>query len=160
MTFVAFPCDIEGSVAKENVQNMDDQALWACVHDSSLPQQAWTHDAHLRVAWMFLARYALDEAHLRLRVAIIKLNAAHGLDETPSRGYHETLTRTWLTLVAQARRGVVVPTSAAFRIACSNELERDAPMRFYSRERLLSLPARATFVAPDRAPLPLPFALG
>jgi len=85
-------------------ESLDDEALWRAFHDRTLAHAQWTHAAHLRVAWMHLARYELDEAHLRMRVGIIRLNAAHQLVETEMRGYHETLTRVWLVLVRAARR--------------------------------------------------------
>ncbi len=125
-------------------RELDDDALWRGFQDRTLPAPAWTHRAHLRIAEMHVARYDLDEAHLRMRVGIIRLNAAHELVETPQRGYHETMTRVWLMLVADARaRGVPAAT-----------LERELPLRYYSRERLFSVRARSTFVEPDLASLP------
>jgi GNAT superfamily N-acetyltransferase len=131
---------------------LDDDALWIAFHERSLAFAQWTHAAHLRVAWLHLARYAIDEAHLRMRVGIIRLNAAHGLVETPQRGYHETLTRVWLALVAAARTRDACTDSRAF--IATHALGRDAPLRHYSRERLFSLAARTMFVEPDLAALP------
>src|SRR6187399_220245 len=87
----------------EAVAPLDDEALWAAFHAGTLPHARWNHAAHLRTAWLHLERYRLDEAHLRMRAGIIRLNAAHGLVESPARGYHETLTRVWLVLCAEAR---------------------------------------------------------
>ena len=124
-------------------------------HDRSLPAAAWTHLAHLRVAWLHLARWPLlDEAHLRLRVGIIRLNHAHHLEETATRGYHETLTRVWLTLVRHARNLDPSTSSAAFLDHHADLLDRQAPLRHYTRDRLFSLEARTIYVAPDLAPLP------
>jgi hypothetical protein len=131
-----------------------DEELWTAFAAGTLPAATWTHRAHLRVAWMFLQRYSLDEAHLLLRVGIIRLNAAHGLVETPARGYHETLTRLWLSLVAAAMRATDAPGSDAFVDACASTLGKDAALRHYSRERLTSVRARAIFVEPDVLPLP------
>lgn len=131
---------------------MTDDALWIAFHERTLPHAEWTHAAHLRIAWLHLARYSLDEAHLRMRAGIIRLNAAHGLVESPERGYHETLTRVWLALVAAARARDPGADSASF--LASHALGRDAPLRHYTRERLFSLPARAMFVPPDVEPLP------
>lgn len=131
---------------------LDDDLLWRGFHEQTLDQARWTHSAHLRVAWLHLARYELDEAHLRMRIGIIRLNAAHGLVETPARGYHETLTRVWLVLVRALRRRTPCADSASF--LATPGLERDAPLRFYTRERLFSTLARAIFVAPDLADLP------
>lgn len=132
--------------------DLDDDALWAAFHERTLPAASWTHAAHLRMAWMHMARCGLDEAHVRMRVGIIRLNASHGLVETASRGYHETITRVWLALVGAARAIDQAADSRAFLVR--HELGRELPLRYYSRERLFSLEARAMFVAPDLAPLP------
>lgn len=132
---------------------LDDDRLWVAFHDRTLPHASWTHAAHLRIAWMHLSRYGIDEAHLRMRVGIIRLNAAHGLVESPARGYHETLTRVWLALVAAARRRDAGADSRGFIAA--HALDRDAPLRHYSRERLFSLEARTMYVPPDLAALPV-----
>ena len=131
---------------------IDDESLWRTFYDGTLGHAEWTHTAHLRMAWLHLARYSLDEAHLRMRVGIIRLNAAHGLIETEVRGYHETLTRVWLVLVRAARQRTPAADSASFLEA--HRLDRDVPLRFYSRERLFSVAARAMFVPPDLAELP------
>lgn len=155
------PGEIEGSAAAMTAaarffigeRALDDEALWAAFHDRSLSSAEWTHTAHLRMAWMHLERYPLDEAHLRMRVGISRLNAAQGLVETPQRGYHETVTRVWLLLVQQARRADPGADSASF--VAAHPLPREAPLAYYSRERLFSLAARARFLEPDLAPLPL-----
>lgn len=135
-----------------SADELDDDALWSAFHDRTLPAAQWTHVAHVRVAWMHLTRHALDEAHVLMRVGIIRLNAAHGLVETATRGYHETITRVWLILVAAARQRDPGSDSRAFLAA--HGLARDTPLRYFSRERLFSLAARASFVAPDLADLP------
>jgi hypothetical protein len=133
---------------------LGDEALRLAFGASTLPAADWTHRAHLRVAWMFLKRYPLDEAHVLMRVGIIRLNAFHGLVETPSRGYHDTLTRLWLSLVAARMKTTDAPSSAAFVDACIDSLGKDAVLRHYSRELIASVRARATFVEPDLMPVP------
>jgi hypothetical protein len=136
---------------------LNDESLWAAFQARSLSPADWTHRAHLRVAWMHLARWpSLDEAHLRMRAGIIRLNAVHGLEETPARGYHETLTRVWLALIAAARKLGEQTDSEAFLSAHPTLLDRSAPQRYYSKERLFSATARAIFIAPDLSPLPEP----
>jgi ribosomal protein S18 acetylase RimI-like enzyme len=134
------------------VAAFDDDDLWRRFHDRTLSHAQWNHAAHLRVAWLHLARYELDEAHLRMRAGILRLNAAHGVVETPQRGYHETLTRVWLRLVAAARRRGLGPDSTS--VLADPALERNAPLTFYRRDRLFSLEARAMYVPPDLAELP------
>lgn len=132
-----------------------DHDLWAQFQSASLPASAWTHQAHLRVAFLYLREHSLDDAHILMRVAIIRLNAFHGLVETVERGYHETLTRVWLLLVASAMKATPQVTSAIdFATEHAASLTKEAPLRHYSRERIFSRTARAQFVAPDLAPLP------
>ena len=126
------------------------QAFWSV----ALPEAEWTHDAHLRMAWLTLEDKSIDEAHLLMRVGIIKLNAFHGLVETPARGYHETLTRVWLMLVAAAKRDARGKDSREFLELHPGALSREAPLRHYSKTRLMSLAARSHFMAPDLEPLP------
>jgi hypothetical protein len=134
------------------MSELDDDRLWTEFHARTLPEAQWTHAAHLRIAWMHLARYPLDEAHVLMRVGIIRLNAAHGLVETAQRGYHETLTRVWLVLVGAARDRDPCADSRAF--IATHALGREAPLAHYTRDRLFSLAARALFVPPDLAPFP------
>lgn len=135
-------------------RSLGDEELWHAFGTSQLPAEHWTHRAHLRVAWMFLKRHPLDEAHVLMRVGIIRLNAFHGLVETPSRGYHDTLTRVWLSLVAALMKTTDARSSDAFVDACMGSLGKEAVLRHYSRERVTSLRARAIFVEPDLLPLP------
>jgi len=125
------------------------RAFWGI----ELPSSDWTHDAHLRMAWLTLEDRSLDEAHLLLRVGIIKLNAFHGLVETKERGYHETITRVWLALVAAAKTAARGDDSREF-LSLHPALGREAPLRHYSKSRLFSLAARAHYVTPDLEPLP------
>jgi hypothetical protein len=133
---------------------MDDEALWVAFSESGLTAAQWTHEAHVRTAFLFVQRFALDEAHLRLRAGIIRLNARHGLIETGARGYFETLTRAWLVLVADALQRSGAPSSAELLARCPELHDRGLALRHYSKGRLSSVRARAIFIEPDLAPLP------
>jgi hypothetical protein len=133
---------------------MNDQELWEAFCGCTLPEKEWTHRAHLRVAWLFSSRHPLDEAHILMRVGIIRLNAFHGLVETPARGYHETLTRVWLVLLRALSKEVLSATSLEFVDTCGDRLGRAAVLVHYSHARMNSVEARARFVAPDILPLP------
>jgi hypothetical protein len=133
---------------------MDDAELWDRFSAQSLTHADWTHVAHVRTAYLHVARWPLDEAHLRMRAGIIRLNQRHGLEETPERGYFETLTRVWLHLVLDAARRTQPASSRDLLDRAPELLERALPLRHYSKERLMGAHARAVFVAPDREPLP------
>ena len=133
---------------------MDDETLFEAFTTYRLTHAEWTHEAHLRVAFLFLSRHALDEAHLRLRAGIIRLNERHGLVETGERGYFETLTRVWLALVDDARRRTGATSSREVLERCPELLDREAPLRFYTKETLRSVRARSVFVPPELSALP------
>lgn len=133
---------------------MDDPTLLDTFGRAAVLEADWTHRAHLRIAWLHLGLHSLDVAHVLVRVGIIRLNAAQGLVETPTRGYHETLTRVWLCLVASLRKSHPHETSGAFVDACAEALTSAAVLRHYSRDRIMSVEARARFVEPDLSPLP------
>jgi hypothetical protein len=133
---------------------MDDPALWLAFTGSRLTHAQWTHEAHVRTAFLFSQRFAIDESHLRMRAGIIRLNERHGLVETSSRGYCETMTRVWLALVADARARSTATSSRQLLERCPELLDRTLPLRYYTRELLTSPRARAIFVAADLASLP------
>ncbi|HKO52328.1 MAG TPA: hypothetical protein VJV79_31685 [Polyangiaceae bacterium] len=108
----------------------------------------------MRIAYLHSRQYPLDEAHLRLRAGIIRLNERHGLIESGERGYFETLTRVWLVLVADAAARSGAASSRELLERCPELDDRTLPSRHYSQRLLASIRARSIFVAPDLEPLP------
>jgi hypothetical protein len=133
---------------------MDDDELWTAFGTSALSASQWTHEAHVRTAFLFVQRFELDEAHLRMRAGIIRLNERHGLVESSARGYFETLTRAWLLLVSEARTRSAARTSRELLARCPELLDRTLLAKHYSKALLTTPRARAIFVEPDLAPLP------
>lgn len=133
---------------------MDDETLWQAFNTASLTIAEWTHETHVRTAFLCSRQYSLDEAHLRLRAGIIRLNERHGLVETSTRGYFETLTRAWLVLVRDACARSAASSSRELLERCPELYERTLLSRHYSKELLTSVRARSIFVAPDLEPLP------
>jgi hypothetical protein len=119
--------------------------------DCTLPREEWTHAAHLTVALWHLLVYDWPEAVAHVRAGIQRYNAAHGIRTTPTGGYHETLTLFWLRHVrAFLEEG---RNEARSLVALANDLadsaDKSLPLTFYTRERLFSTEARATWVEPD-----------
>jgi len=116
-----------------------------------LPCSEWTHRAHLTVGLWHAREYPPDEALVRMRAGIQRYNAACGIVTTATRGYHETLTRFYMTLLTRYLAGV---SDRSDWVAVTNTLverygDRDLPLRYYTRERLMSNEARAGWVPPD-----------
>lgn len=117
-----------------------------------IPAAEWTHATHLRVGAIHVFALGPDEALTRLRAGILRLNRSHGTPETPTRGYHETITRAYVELLALFLDRFPPATPLAPRIDAlmkSPLAHRDALFTFYDRARLLSPEARAAWTAPD-----------
>lgn len=120
----------------------------------SLPREEWTHEAHL-AACTWIVRDRPDIAIDRELPAIIsRYNEAVGGVNDDTQGYHETITQVYIAGVKAhlAEVGSTVPLFEAVNtLLLSARGRRDLPLRFYSKELLFSVPARRSFVEPDRA---------
>lgn len=137
---------------------MDDQTLRTQFEDLSLAQSAWTHEAHVRVAWIYLTALGFDEALLEVERRIRAYNAHVGVPEGPTQGYNQTTTHALLQIIDTVRRAYgdtfPVADSRAF-YARHPQLRTDKLLRcFYSPDRRMHPDAKQRFVEPDLAPLP------
>jgi hypothetical protein len=124
----------------------------------SLRAAEWTHVAHLAVGAWHVHRYGAPEALRRVRDGIRRLNVSIGGANTETSGYHESITAAYITLLAAFLDSCPPGLSLAeclARLWNTPLAERDILLRFYSRERLFSMEARARWVDPDLAPLAL-----
>jgi hypothetical protein len=124
--------------------------------DGTLPHAEWTHRAHLTVALWYATHHEAAEALDLIRAGILRLNAAHGVPTTPTRGYHETITRFYMHVVGRFVEHEEREGDWAERV---NRLltrygHRELPLRHYSEGVLKSPEARAAWVEPDLRPLP------
>jgi hypothetical protein len=146
----------------------DIDALVRRFDDAAIPHAEWTHACHLIVGTWYVARWGAGEALPRLRAGIRRLNESHGTPNSPTRGYHETITRAYVYLIGaflERGTGTGIGTgpgpdgtslTAHVRALLGGPLgRRDALLAFYTRETLFSPRARAEWVEPDRRPLGL-----
>jgi hypothetical protein len=127
----------------------------AAFESHALPHADWNHRAHLTVATWYVLWYGPDAALDRVRDAIQAYNAAHGIVQTPTGGYHETITRFYVWLVSRAVYGAGVSGSLAQIVnrVVDQCADKEIPFAYYSRERLQSFDARNTWIEPDLASL-------
>jgi hypothetical protein len=121
-----------------------------------IPAKEWTHAAHLVVGLWHVHRYGAEDALLRLRNGIRRLNESHGGVNSATNGYHETITAAYVELLAQYLASCPADMAVgtrAMQLLASPLAAKDALFTFYSRERLLSTEARAAWVEPDRGPV-------
>ncbi|MBN9122860.1 MAG: hypothetical protein J0I06_27600 [Planctomycetes bacterium] len=150
---------------------MTDDEFLCAFERCTLARKDWTHEAHVRMAWLYAMRIpSAGEVLDRVRGGIKKLNAVfvrrqqvlcralpskpkdpRGLD-----GYHETITVAFVTLIASR----VEPGEdfAAFRGRNPDlfDSKLSVLLKHYSPERLFSPAAKVELLAPDLEPLPAP----
>jgi len=131
------------------------EALVSGFEDCTLPKARWTHRAHLAVGLVYCDRMPTPVALALLRERIRRYNVASGGENTSTAGYHETITRFYLSIV---RRFIAEDGEEGTLAERANRLyqrygARDLPRRYYSEARLFSLEARASWVGPDLRPL-------
>ncbi len=129
----------------------DPDATTTAFREVRLPKAAWTHQAHLAAGLWFVRHYGLAEARILVPAAIRRHNAAVGTVDTPTSGYHETLTQLYLSLIDGFVREWTGPSDYPTMAAAVAEAldDRRIPLRYYSEARLRSAEARAKWVEPD-----------
>jgi len=130
----------------------DDRRFEASFSARTVAPAEFTHKAHLRLAYVFLAQDDVDVAHGKIRDAIGRFLAHHQID--PAK-YHETLTRAWLLAVRHFMdRAGNTDSAEGFLSRSSVLLDPSVMLSHYSKEVLYSPAARASFVEPDLDPIP------
>ena len=142
----------------------------------TLDRADWTHEAHVRAAWLCLDHTGGDwrAALTKVREGIATLNAAYrrqGVVEcwmnqeqyeaalkaqaNPPPSYHATVTGAFVRLIAGRKRPG--QSYAHFRAENPDLYDKlTAVLEHYSPELLFSDGARSRYVRPDLRPLPAP----
>ena len=129
----------------------EDAAFLEAFETATLPDGAFRHRQHLRMAWLYLRLYGEQAGTARIVQGIKRFAAAKGATML----YHETVTRFWVRLLLHAQS--LVPQAGSFDEVVDAHpglLDKTLLARHYRPETLASARARATWVDPDLAPLP------
>jgi hypothetical protein len=123
----------------------------------TLPRDEWTHEAHLAATTYLAMNHPEIDLDAELREIISRYNESVGGVNSDTEGYHDTITRAYL-------RGIRLFLEEADRVRPIHELinellmspmgRRDWPLRFWSKERLMSVEARRSYVEPDLRTMP------
>jgi hypothetical protein len=130
---------------------MDDNAFLTAFEAGAIPNTAFRHHDHLRLAWLYLRRDGRELGGARIRAGLRRFAMAHGVPHL----YHETLTSFWIRLVAHAVE--TFPAQQRFEelLGCWAGFEdRRAAYRHWRPETLDGAQARCEWVEPDLRPLP------
>jgi len=128
----------------------------------TLPKARWTHAAHLLTGACYVHAHGEAEAIARMRERVSAYNLAVGGQNTPTSGYHETVTVFWIKLLAQrlasqSENAGAPPhiTRCNFAHSIVRELgeNRTIYRDFYSYDVVASPEARRTWLPPDLRPL-------
>ena len=113
--------------------------------------EAFDHEAHVHVAWLYLERYPLPVALERFDAALRRLTVKLGI---PGK-YHATITWFFLLLIGERRAADPGADWSRFRRR-NRDLFEDGGLlrRYYRGETLASDCARQSFVLPDRLAAP------
>ncbi len=135
---------------------LTDAELLAQFERRTLPEEKWHHAEHIRIAYLYLRQHSFPDAVDQMRSGLKALNAAQKVAESLDRGYHETLTVAWLRLVQVILAEYGPAETADAFLELHPELSQRKSLRlFYSRDRIMSWQAKAEFLEPDLAPLPV-----
>jgi hypothetical protein len=129
---------------------MSDLEFIEAFRTGRLPAAQFHHRGHLRIAWLLLQQQPLERAIEEICTGIARLAAQLG---APGK-YHRTLSEALVRLLAHG--GAATLCWDEFLNANPDLVTdvRGSVGRYYSSELLDSARARATFVEPDRRPLP------
>ena len=120
----------------------------AAFESGSIDAEAFDHESHVYVAWLYLERYSVSEAIARFAAALKQLTESLGQVDK----YHETITWFFMLLLAERRSLAGACDWLKFR-RCNEDVctSPDAILKqYYSRNLLASVQARQSFMLPDK----------
>lgn len=127
---------------------LTDEELVARFVDTTLPADAFHHEQHLRVAWLFLQRYGMPAALHEFPAALQRFANAKGATTL----YHATITWAFLLLINERQQRAPAAEWGTFA-AANPDLFAWRPSildQLYEPQTLASDLARRAFVMPDR----------
>jgi hypothetical protein len=130
---------------------VDDSQFLAAFEAATIPNKAFRHRDHLRMAWLYVRRDGPEIGTTRICEGLRRFAAAHGV----AHAYHETLTRFWARLMAHAVEAF--PDLTRFEDVLARYAgfeDRRLAYRHWQAATLDGAAARARWVEPDLRPLP------
>ncbi|HEX7159028.1 MAG TPA: hypothetical protein VF214_08450 [Edaphobacter sp.] len=126
-------------------------AFLAAFEDGTLPKSRWTHSAHLFTGACYVHAHGSELATNLMRERIRRYNLAVGTQNTPTSGYHETITVAWIKLLDRLHRDSAPITRADF-VALAVERfgsDRNPFRQHYNYDLASSTEARLSWVPPN-----------
>ena len=111
--------------------------------------QRFGHFEHLRIAWLVIDRHGPELAVEIVGERLMAMAVAKGLAPL----YNETLTRFWIRFLAHVRQATGATTIDAAIERVPMLLDKNLPLRHWSRTAMFGPDARVRWVEPDLLPL-------
>lgn len=127
---------------------MSDQLFLKRFEACDIDPKQFDHEAHLRLGWIYICRYSLNDALNRFSDGLRRFTQKVGAEAK----YHETITWFFLMLIAERQTQGDFTTFDSFLKANRDLADKTDPilLRYYSKERLDTPQARGQFLLPDR----------
>jgi hypothetical protein len=122
--------------------------------DATWPEPDWKHREHCIATLGLILFYPEMDLDQELPGIIQRYNVANGGQNTDTSGYHHTMTLLFLNAIRHFVRTLPPGTSpgdAARALLQSPIGTKEYPLRYYSRECIMSKEARRGWVVPDLA---------
>jgi len=120
--------------------------------NATIAREEWKHREHLVVALYYVSQFDLGAATERMRRGILRLlEHGFGIDLEKEMPYHETLTIFWMNAVHAFWLDHKHLPFAEIANDIAESLDKDHPLKFYTRELLFSDEARKRFIESDVA---------
>ena len=129
----------------------EDRIFLAAFEACTVAPSQFNHQAHVRLAYVYLTEYNTDAAVQKMRDALLKFLEHNSI---PRSKFHETLTRAWVLAVRHFMNRSISASAAEFIAKNPELLDSKIMLTHYSASVLFSPDARASFVEPDLDPIP------
>ena len=136
---------------------MSDDEFLRSFEACTMPLDTWHHREHVKVAYLYITRFGIEAARRKIREGIRAYNAANKVAESPTSGYHETMTQAWLSIIHATIEEYGTHATADEFFDSHPQLSQKKNLRlFYSRDLFISDRAKREFLEPDLTSLPRP----
>ena len=129
----------------------DDRDFRAAFEACNVAPAHFNHEAHVRLAYVYLADLDVESAVDRMREALLNFLDYNSI---PRSKFHETMTRAWVLAVRHFMNRSPSTSSADFIARNKLLLDSKVMLTHYSASFFFSVDARAAYVEPDLDPIP------
>lgn len=133
-----------------HAKDLEDDAFIQAFEDLSLHPLSFDHEAHVRLAWVYLRKFNLIISIEKYTWGLKKLTRHYGLDGK----YHETISWFYMILINERRTLMLATDFASFKKDNPDLFDSKSGVlqQYYSKSILASDFARNTFILPNPVP--------